>query len=54
MDKADWDVFQILSEARCVKLLEENVTSVEEMNGKLITALIQSAEETIPKTTGSK
>lgn len=33
------EIFQTPSEARCVKLLEENVTSVEEMIGKLITAL---------------
>ena len=54
LDEAEWGAFQIISEGRCVKLLGENMINVEEMNGKLVTALIQTAEETIPKSRGSK
>ena len=49
LGEADWDAFQIASEARCVKILEEDITTVDVMNAKLIAAIIQTAEETIQK-----
>ncbi len=54
LDKADGDAFQVLSEVRCGELIEENGTEVEEANEKLVTPIIQTAEETIPKSAGGK
>lgn len=54
-DKANWEVFQILSGVRCVDLHREDVTNVEEFN-KMITTVtcVQTAEKTIPKSRGGK
>lgn len=54
LDKADWQSFQMLSEVKCVDLLNKNITEVKEMNENVVTAIIEAAEETIPKKAGSK
>ncbi|XP_053536655.1 uncharacterized protein LOC124628232 [Ictalurus punctatus] len=51
LDKADWQMFQMLSEIKCVELVNKDIRDVEEMNRKVTRAIIQTAEETIPKKT---
>lgn len=36
----------MLSEVRCAELIGDNMTDVEEINKKLVSAVIQTAEET--------
>lgn len=42
--KAGWDAFQVSSEVRCAELMGENISDVEEINKRLVTAIIQTAE----------
>lgn len=53
-NKADWDKFQIINKSRCEELFRKHPTNVEEFNEKLVSIIIQSAEETIPKTKAGK
>lgn len=52
LEKVNWEVFQVICGNRCMTLLEENQMDVNEFNNKLVSEIIQSAEEVIPKTTG--
>lgn len=51
---ANWEVFQKISANRFCKLKEENQTDVNIINSKIVKEIIQSAEETIPKSNGTK
>lgn len=54
LEKADWQSFQMLSEVKCVEMLNKNITEVEEMNENVVTAITEAVEKTIPKNAGSK
>ncbi len=51
---ANWDAFQEISASRCLKLQEENQVDVNIFNSALVNERIQSAKETIPKSTGAR
>lgn len=51
---ANWDEFQKVCKARCGEISRESMEDVDKFNAELVTAIIQSAEETIPKCGGSR
>lgn len=53
-NEADWDTFKIINKSRCEGLFKKHPTNVEEFNEKLVSTIIETAEETIPKTKEGK
>lgn len=55
-NEADWDTFKIINKSRrdFKKLLKKQPRNVEEFNEKLVSIIIETEEETIPKTKEGK
>ena len=54
LEKANWDAFQKISTIRMNTFQQENLMDVNVFNAELVKKMVQSAEETIPKTTGAR
>lgn len=52
LEKADWKAFAEKSEIKYEEIIKERITDVDKINQKLSAAIIQAAQETIPKSTG--
>lgn len=54
IDKANWGLFRELSNKRFEQLHKEEWTNVDEFNERVVTAVIKSANESIPKSSGCR
>lgn len=54
LDKANWELFQVLIQDKCNKISQECIADEEYFNKKLTTSIIQAAEIAIPRAVGRK
>ena len=54
IDKANWELFQELSRNRFEQLHKEAWADVDELNKGVVTAVIKSTNESIPKASGCR
>ncbi|XP_059411379.1 uncharacterized protein LOC132144830 [Carassius carassius] len=52
LDKANWELFQVLAERKCGELDERCLKDVELFNSEFVSNILQVAEVSIPKTGG--